>query len=157
LPARLVTDLTFPLAEIGDLPSELLAAFNGAVYCAHVASAIFDVIRHTHPRHADDIPPQVVPMLENLDAERNACRAAVLRVANELNCARNGPARFGEILASNAHLAAIHYADHITSSILKAGDPVQWTRCLLDSAERMDRSIIIDRFAVVYEAVQQMS
>src|SRR5262249_30265464 len=126
LPARLVTDLTLPLAEIGDLPPQFLSAFNGAGDLRHVPAPRFHVIRHTHPRHADDIPRQVVRMLENLDAERNACRAAVLRVANELNCARNGPARFGEILASNAHLAAIHYADHITSSILKAGDPVQW-------------------------------
>jgi hypothetical protein len=149
---RRIVDLTFPLAEIGELPQDLLSAFNGAIYCAQTAEGIFVLISSTDPAYAGDTPGTVVRLLEALKTQRNACREAVLRVTNELNTARKRSVRFGEIKASNAHLAAIKYADKVVALIWQTADIKRWVQCHVDSGAEMNTGIVIDQFRRLHES-----
>ena len=136
-PTRLA-DLTGPLAPVGDLPPDLLKAFNGAVLLATHADSI---------RTATDALP-IVAAMNAIVAGWNEAKAAILAVCHDLSATRDTPpraARFGEIVEANAHLVALAYAWKVEAEVWQAADLARW--CLLkpDSDQRMDSSVISSR------------
>jgi hypothetical protein len=141
-----------PLATIGPLPPDLLAAFNGAVYLAGTANSIRRLL-DTAPAGclSQETVRAVIAMVDQLRAVRNACNAAIAAVTNDLNATRNRPAYFGEIVESNAHQVAIALARAVLRDVWNAADPIAYLQCFLDPSARMDSSLISERFEDICE------
>src|SRR5262249_6134638 len=76
-----VTRLTHPLAVIGQLPPDLLAAFNSAIHFATTSHCIRTIVlTGGSPGRQDAV--RVEKMVRTLEAQWNECRAAILGVVN---------------------------------------------------------------------------
>jgi hypothetical protein len=146
-----------PLATIGPLPPALLAAFNGAVYLARTANSIRRLLGMRGTVYSQETARSVIAMVDQIRAVRNACRAAIEAVTNELNAVRDGPARFGEIVKPNAHLAASALARAVLREIWSVADPLAYAQCFLDPTARMHSSLISDRFETICEHFRDRS
>jgi hypothetical protein len=157
-----VTKLPFPLAATGDLPPDLLAAFNGAVYLATLADT---VQRFCSWQHCDN--PRLSALaaadanlvraeVQNINAQWNNARAAILAVTNELTSVRDEPARFGCIVAPNAHLAALNFAGQVEAAVNSAADPLGYSKCFLDPEARTNPAAVVDNFSAVCAKVREM-
>src|SRR5262245_59886881 len=100
--------LRTPLADVGALPPDLLAAFNGAVHAASLANGMVCVLgggAWTAPCEAEAGSREiVVSALKGLYDNANYARESLARVAGVLNVARGqrGPAHFGTWVRPNA-------------------------------------------------------
>ncbi len=146
--------LTYPLAVIGPLPPDLLAAFNAAVYHTTLANGIRRLLAGPPAAQGDPALGLVAQWIEQLRSGWNENQAAVLAVVNELNAVRSGSASFGEVVEANAHLAALALSRRVRSEIWSAADPIGWARCLMDESARMDLAVLTGQFEVVRQRLQ---
>jgi hypothetical protein len=107
-----------PLAEVGPLPRDLLAAFNSAVLLARNAQAICNLVglSSTSPDDARMVAQAEQEASDGWDDYR----AAILAITNELNELRSSPACFKGIQAANAHLAALDFSVKLSEAIKMA-------------------------------------
>jgi hypothetical protein len=112
-----IPPIPYPLAEIGPLPRDLLAAFNSAVSLARNAQTIRNLVEM--PTSPDNARMVAQSEQEASDAWDD-CRQAILSVTNELNDLRSGPACFGTVQAANAHLAALDFSVKVSEAIRMA-------------------------------------
>jgi hypothetical protein len=139
---------SFPLAAIGELPPDLLSAFNVAVFLASTAMGVSGILSTGIPIERK-VVDAVVSMVGTLRSEKIAGRRYIMSVANELSAVRDGLARFGDIIEPNAHLAAFSLARRVMTAICTAADPAQLDRCLVDEKARMNVAAIENNFDAV--------
>jgi hypothetical protein len=146
------TQIAFPVAEIGALPPDLLAGFNGAVFCAAVADGIKQIYQMPP---ADGMRDILTMNIEHLQRDRNDCREAILAVVNEL--IGDQPVRFGDIQEASAHMAAVRFADRVIDEIKHAllspqclnRDPEQYFAFHRDFERPMDLGFVEKHYDVV--------
>jgi hypothetical protein len=134
-----------PLATIGPLSPDLLAAFNAAVYLAGTANTLCTLLSLDGPE-PQEVVRGIISIVDSVRAVRNACNAAIAAVANDLNAVRDAPASFGDLVAPNAHQAASDFSRAVLSDIWNAAGPLAYAACFLDPSARMDSSLIAERF-----------
>jgi hypothetical protein len=132
------------------LPSDLLIAFDAAVYLAGTAGYIcgFAVGQLT----SNDVRATVAKFHESGTNILDDCRAAILEVTDELSSVRRRAARFMAIEAKNAHLAALDFFLKVSAAIKSAVDEANGRRgrqqCVVGSP-RADSAAVIEHFATV--------
>jgi hypothetical protein len=137
-----VTELSYPIADIGPLDRDLLAAFNAAVWSAMTAYAVQSILAGCVNDQAEAAP--IVSMVGALWKQANWCRDAVRKLANELNAVRSQPAKFGTALESNAHFAALRLSLDVRLNVFQAADPDKWLRsCARQELVGMDAGAIV--------------
>jgi hypothetical protein len=149
--ARRLADLAGPLAATGDLPRDLENAFNGAVLLASHA----DAIRTLLGAGLDELGGAALAcQFDALQDWHEEARTAILAACNELTAARGAPAapfRAGTLVAANAHLATLQYADAVRHAIWWAADRDRLIECCKDESARMDGARIPPRLAAIRE------
>jgi hypothetical protein len=126
-PVGTVTRIDVPVADVGPLPPDLLAAFNGAAELATSACYAAQLIASGGPRAFYAARSLLVVLVR----EHNPARDAILKVANDLANTRQyrGPARFGKIVRATAHEAALALSvdidQRIRSAVIAAHDAIE--------------------------------
>ena len=106
------------LAPPDTLPQDLWAALTAAVGYADNANRTQEYLASD----SDTVYGLGLIGLEQTSTLFDATRAAILPVANELNAVRNGPAVFGGLAESNAHLAALELGRQVRLELARALD-----------------------------------
>jgi hypothetical protein len=151
-----ITLLSVPVADVGPLPPDLLAAFNGASELTTNALFAARMIAGVGTLAFDR--EMAVAFLKAGLRDHNPARGAILAVANELADARRrrGPARFGAIVRATAHEVSlalsleidcrIRRAVTVASAAIHAKDEAGLRRFLLSNVEPMDLEFLSSHF-----------
>jgi hypothetical protein len=149
----IATEVKSALADVGSLPGDLLAAFNGAVHAASLArNIVFFLTSEIWLVPREGVPGEkevVIAALKALYANANPARHALAAVVGQLNDARRtrGPVRFGTLKRANAHEVALDGAANVrlrirfallASKACDEQEPDAVRRLVDDSAAPMD-------------------
>ena len=118
----IAAELQAPLAAVGALPPDLMAAFNGAVHAASLAQTIVSFLSAktwSVPRWDSSARRKLSSRLSAMYDNANPARQALAAVVGKLNTARQarGPVRFGMQVRANAHEAALAGATDVRMRI----------------------------------------